>query len=73
MKKIVLCSLFLILGVGMSLAQTNSTDKSSSEQRKLLEAQEGAKKFQIAKLALKSRNFVWEFYDPRSTDKSKIC
>lgn len=43
MKKIVLCSLFLILGVGMSLAQTNSTDKSSSEQRKLLEAQEGAK------------------------------
>ena len=73
MKKIVLCSLFLILGVGMSLAQTNSTDKSSSEQRKLIEAQEGAKKFQIAKLALKSRNFVWEFYDPRSTDKSKIC
>lgn len=71
MKKIFLLSLFLSLGVGVVSAQTEG--KSKSEQRKLLEAQEGAKKFQMAKIALNSRNFVWEFYDPRRTDKSKIC
>ena len=71
MKRIFLFSLLLCLGMGSVSAQTEN--KSKSDQRKLLEAQEGAQKFQMAKIALNSRNFVWEFYDPRSTDKSKVC
>ena len=70
MKRIFLFSLLLCLGMGSVSAQTEN--KSKSDQRKLLEAQEGAQKFQMAKIALSSRNFVWEFYDPRSTDKSKV-
>lgn len=54
MKRIFLFSLLLCLGMGSVSAQTEN--KSKSDQRKLLEAQEGAQKFQMAKIALNSRN-----------------
>ena len=54
-------------------AQRADVAKSTKEQKQEAKAVQGDILFKTAVEAIKARNFVWEFYNPRSTDKSKVC
>ena len=73
MKKIALWSMLFCLCATSGYAQRADVAKSTKEQKQEAKAVQGDILFKTAVEAIKARNFVWEFYNPRSTDKSKVC
>ena len=73
MKKIALWSMLFCLCATSGYAQRADVAKNTKEQKQEAKAVQGDILFKTAVEAIKARNFVWEFYNPRSTDKSKVC